>query len=169
MKNSKYISIGIKLHRFFLALISVSMLTVWFYIDQALYPLHFSIPVIFFFGFWVLFAPTIIIKGFRLKFYSFESMETEDSLYYFSRGNLLRYLLSLRSPSTKQMITAPLCQIALNVAIGTLYYFMVKAMFLFIVTVPLATLGGYLALRSLFYSICLVVSISTESIHTTHH
>lgn len=158
MADNKKIVIGLMLHRLFLAIISIVMLLMWFFIDHALYPLAQSLPIALFFAIWTILAPWII-EQFKISFLSFESVESPNSHYYFSRGNLIRYLQSLRSPSTQQLFRIPLAQISLNLAIGGIYFMLVKSSVSLFITIPIATLGGYLTVRSFFYSACLVVSL----------
>lgn len=156
------IAIGVFLHRLYLALLSCFMIMVWFAFDHALFPLIDSLPIAFMFGIWVLVAPWFIQKR-GIQFLSFDSLETADSRLHFSCGNSWRYLLSLHGLNPQQLYSIPVRQIMLNVAFGCTYFLLSRSDVSVFITLPIATLGGYLTVRSLCYSICLVFSMIAES------
>ncbi|QIC72087.1 MULTISPECIES: hypothetical protein [Acinetobacter] len=156
------IAIGVFLHRLYLALLSCFMIMVWLAFDHVLFPLADSLPIAFMFAFWVLVAPWFIQKR-GIQFLSFDILETADSRLHFSRGNSWRYLLSLHGLNPQQLYLIPLRQIMLNMAFGGIYFLLSRSDVSVFITLPIATLGGYLTARSLCFSICLVFTIIAET------
>lgn len=133
------------------------MLLLWFHNSNALLPLSESLPIALLFAFWTIVAPSLV-RRYGIRFLSFDSLETADSQLFFSRGNTLRYLNSLRVPNLQQLVTVPLYQLGLNFVFGVSYFLLSRSDVSLFITLPVATLGGYLAVRSLCYSVGLIYS-----------
>lgn len=162
MPNNKNIEIGVCLHRLFLALLSGFIIMMWFTFDHALFPLADSLSIALLFTFCVIVAPWFIQKH-GIQFLSFDSLESANSRFYFSRGNSWLYLLSLRGLNPQQLMSIPVRQLMLNLVFGCMYFILSKWGVSAFFTLPIATLGACLAVRSLCYSFCLVFAIIAET------
>lgn len=136
------------------------LLMIWFALTSTLKPLYHSITLAFMTAVWVVLAP-VFINTLKINFFNFECLETKSSNIFYSKMQIGKYLNSLEcSLNDKQAIYYPLFQILTFGMCYKIFKYLneIKDPNFTLIFICVMTLGFYLSVRSMLFTLCLIWS-----------